>query len=925
MRNQETASPLFTLATDLDGRLVRIHTALAETVGLDPKQPGEATWHGLLHPEMSQALRQSLREALYQGRPWTGPVCLRRSDGEPIWLRAAVAPQGTEGKPIGFLWLLRPGETIALREEALDRTHAPDVPPPLLVRLFDDDRLPLTTALALLLVSGLPLAAVVLGAPVVMAALLAPAAALGSIPLIKQYQQRRRQALESIEESLSAMATGDLGQWAEPGGETDPLTHLKRRLLGAQAYVGFHLTQLQERMIQSEQRQRTLQNALDEAHGEIESLQHALDESQGEIESLQQALRRAEARASELEQEHQALSSVSAAVMLADDNGTIRFVNPSAHRLMKRREEAIRKKFPDFDADALEGRPADLFGRGWTLDGDGPIEDEIAIGRCELRVVVTPLMDESGRHTGSAVEWIDYTEEAAIEREFQAIVHAASFGNLEKRVPTEGLDESHAELSHSVNELMDVLERLFRDTCDLFSALAKGDFTRRIDTEYQGDFSRLKEDVNATIGNLSHVMNRIRQATHALSHAVHEISEGNVVLARRMEQQAANLEETAAGMEEITSSVQHNAANAGRASELSRQTLEKARAGGEVVTETIGAMEKIKEASRRISDITGVIDEIAFQTNLLALNAAVEAARAGDQGRGFAVVAGEVRSLAQRSASAAREIKKLIDDSVEKTEVGYRLIQESGETLEEIVSAVDQVNDFVAEIAAASAQQSAGIEQMSQAVSRMDAATQKNAGLVKDLARSSQLMDEQAHELERLVKYFQTLPAEDEEKGPEGTWDGHERRSPSRPWTAPVPAPETLDFDGARTRHRLWLTRLRAFLDGKEAMTESEAVSHRDCDLGRWLYGTALEQYGDLPEMQELERVHAEMHGLIREVIQHGNTGDSDRAERVLKEVHARSQRIIALLDELERKTARNEPSPAAVAAGSDDELWDDF
>jgi methyl-accepting chemotaxis protein len=234
-----------------------------------------------------------------------------------------------------------------------------------------------------------------------------------------------------------------------------------------------------------------------------------------------------------------------------------------------------------------------------------------------------------------------------------------------------------------------------------------------------------------------------------------EISRGNINLSQRTEEQASSLEETASSMEEMTSTVKQTADNAGQANQLAQAARQQAEKGGAVVGSAVAAMNGINEASKKIADIIGVIDEIAFQTNLLALNAAVEAARAGEQGRGFAVVATEVRSLAGRSATAAKEIKALIQDSVARVEEGSRLVDESGRTLDEIVGAVKKVTDIVAEIAAASREQSGGIEQVNKAIVAMDSNTQQNAALVEQAAASSQAIVEQALVLHSVVAHFQ--------------------------------------------------------------------------------------------------------------------------------------------------------------------------
>ena len=234
------------------------------------------------------------------------------------------------------------------------------------------------------------------------------------------------------------------------------------------------------------------------------------------------------------------------------------------------------------------------------------------------------------------------------------------------------------------------------------------------------------------------------------------VRKGNISLSQRTEEQASSLEETASSMEEMTSTVKQTADNAGQANQLAIAARSQAEKGGAVVGKAVGAMSAINASSRKIADIIGVIDEIAFQTNLLALNAAVEAARAGEQGRGFAVVASEVRNLAGRSATAAKEIKALIQDSVGKVEEGSKLVDQSGQTLEEIVQAVKKVTDIVAEIAAASQEQSTGIEQVNKAVMQMDEVTQQNAALVEQAAAAAEAIVEQTQALSQQVAVYRT-------------------------------------------------------------------------------------------------------------------------------------------------------------------------
>ena len=299
-----------------------------------------------------------------------------------------------------------------------------------------------------------------------------------------------------------------------------------------------------------------------------------------------------------------------------------------------------------------------------------------------------------------------------------------------------------------------VVQKPLKDLGEHLDRVAQGDLSARIGAQSHNEIGMLASAAKRMQESLIGVIGTVLTSTASVSTASKQIAAGNLDLSSRTEQQAASLQETAASMEELTSTVQQSASNAQHANDLAASASEAAGRGGAVVSEVVDTMKSINESSRKIVDIIGVIDGIAFQTNILALNAAVEAARAGEQGRGFAVVASEVRSLAQRSAAAAKEIKALIDDSVSRVETGTELVARAGSTMSEIVASVGRVTGIMADISAATHEQTEGIEQVNRAIGQIDEATQQNAALVEQASAAAQSMQDQARLLEKTVSVF---------------------------------------------------------------------------------------------------------------------------------------------------------------------------
>ena len=410
-----------------------------------------------------------------------------------------------------------------------------------------------------------------------------------------------------------------------------------------------------------------------------------------------------------------ALDHASSAMLVADAKLEIIYVNNRFASLLSELENDLRHDLPQLFGSTVVGSDIEVLfkdpaaGRGLLESLRDKHSEDISLGGHTLRFVASPVVTATGERIGTVLEWTDRTQEVAAETQMERILQSVLEGDLEKRIHV---------------------------------------------GEKAGFFAQMSRGVNQLADNMAELVSNVKQAARTVYQGAQELSAGNVNLSQRTEQQSSSLEETASSMEEMTSTVRQNADNASEANQLALAARDQAHKGGSVVGQAVQAMAEINRAAKKIAAIIGVIDEIAFQTNLLALNAAVEAARAGEQGRGFAVVANEVRSLAGRSATAAKEIKELIRDSVRKVEDGSVLVTQSGQTLEQIVGAVKKVSSIVAEIAAASREQSTGIEQVNRAIMQMDELTQQNSSLVEQSTAASHAMSEQARGLDEMMSRY---------------------------------------------------------------------------------------------------------------------------------------------------------------------------
>jgi len=480
-------------------------------------------------------------------------------------------------------------------------------------------------------------------------------------------------------------------------------------------------------------------------------------ENKDEIGEMARAMNVLKRTASEAMGAKAALDNASASVAIIGTDNKVRYINSACEHLLNRNEAAIRSENPSFSVANLVGADIAMLNGTFAALGSlsAPRKEQVETGGRTLAFEANPVITPLGDRIGVALELEDLTDQLAIEDEVAGLVDSAVNGDFTKRVKTEGKSGFMLKLSEGMNKVLGSVSAGVDETVAVIAGLAQGDLTKRMTGTYSGSFARLKQDSNGMAEKLSDIVGTIVEAADAVKNSATEIASGSSDLAARTESQASSLEEVAASMEELTATVRQNADNAKEANQLAGSARDTAQKGGQVVQNAVTAMEGIESSSNQITDIVGMIDEIAFQTNLLALNAAVEAARAGEAGKGFAVVAQEVRSLAQRSSDASKEISELISNSSHQVQDGVKLVKNAGSTLEEIVSSIVKVAEIVTEITSASTEQAAGLDEVNQAVSAMDEMTQQNAALVEETNAAATSMDTNADDLVSTLDFFQ--------------------------------------------------------------------------------------------------------------------------------------------------------------------------
>jgi methyl-accepting chemotaxis protein len=456
------------------------------------------------------------------------------------------------------------------------------------------------------------------------------------------------------------------------------------------------------------------------------------------------------------------IEAASTHFMTCDADRVINYCNPAVISMLRPYQADLRNLFPGFDVDNLVGTCIDIFHKNPAHQASVlgnpanlPAKAEITVGGLEFGVNATALLDADGNMIGNGVEWTDLNERAKYREEVGKVIKAASVGDLTVRGDADRLDEVYAPMMTGVNDIIDAVEAPISEAGQVLQELANADFRPRMEGEYEGSFDDMKANFNNAVDSLNKTMLQVSDSAGQVSAGATQITEGAQKLAEGASTQASSIEEISASLEQMTAMTKQNADNATQANNLSKEATDTADKGNSAMEKMEDAINRIKDSSDETAKIVKTIDEIAFQTNLLALNAAVEAARAGDAGKGFAVVAEEVRSLAQRSAEAAKNTASLIEGAGKNAESGVTITEQVREILGEIVGGSAKVNDLIGEIAAASNEQADGIRQVTEAIASMDRVTQENSANSEESSAAAVELNEQAGTLNQLINEFE--------------------------------------------------------------------------------------------------------------------------------------------------------------------------
>ncbi len=707
--------------TDLQGNIIEANEAFIEASGYEWKALVGQPHNMLRHPDVPAQVFKDFWQTLKSGKPWSQVVKNRRKDGDHYWVVANATPIFEAGVITGYMSVRTPASVVQISaaEQAYrdidagrislvngDVSSIKDKLNPLL----QIDNSKMIIALSVLLMIEVLI-------PMIFPSLfdIFPIAILHAFEIICV---------------LLIITLSVIG-------------HKQQKL------VNRYITEISSGNFSNkiDSRGNSLQSV---TLGRLKSLQIKLG---ADFEAVKESLMNSQ-------RIEKALNATSTNIMVADKFRSIIFMNDAVRSMLKSVEKELKKELPNFDSSNLLRQNIDVFHKNpehqqaiiANLTETYTAREKI--GDVTLELVVNPIFDDCKKRIGTVVEWKDLTAQLLIEENIMSIVSEASKGMLSGRINTEGLRGFEKKLASLVNELLGSFSVTTQTLNELLSNMSDGDMTQRINGDFIGELLTMKQAANHALTNIESTLSQVKGGAESLGDMSDQVSIASLDLADRTQQQAAAVEETAASIEELTASVENSTEQTNSANVLVHSAAGEAQSGITVMDRTLDAMKGITDLSRQIGEITSVIDSIAFQTNLLALNAAVEAARAGEHGRGFAVVAGEVRNLAQKSASAAKDISVLINSTTQQIEGGTELVEQTNEVFQGMVTKIQKVEGLVANVAATAAEQNQGLEQINIAMSHLDQTTQANAALVEELSATAGNMQSEASNQIEFISHF---------------------------------------------------------------------------------------------------------------------------------------------------------------------------
>ncbi len=834
--------------TDLQGNIIEANEAFIEASGYEWCELVGQPHNMLRHPDVPRQVFKDFWQTLKSGKPWSQVVKNRRKNGDHYWVVANATPIFEQGKITGYMSVRTPATPIQV--SAAEQAY----------RDIEAGRLSLVNGYVYSIKDKFnPILQIDNFKMIIALSVLLLIEVLIPIFLPRAFDVFPIALLHAFEVICVLLIVA-------------------LSLIGARQQKQFnrYITEISSGNFSNEidSRGRSLQSI---TLGRLKSLQIKLG---ADFEAVKESLMNSQ-------RIEKALNATSTNIMVADKFRSIIFMNDAVRSMLKSVEEELKKELPNFDSSNLLRQNIDVFHKN-PAHQQAILEHltetytaRAKIGDVTLELVVNPIFDDKSKRIGTVVEWKDMTTQLLIEENIISIVSEASKGMLSGRVDTSHLTGFEKKLATLVNKLLESFSATTQTLNRLLSGMSDGDMTQRIDDDFIGELLAMKHAVNNALTNIEITFVQVKSGAESLGGMSSQVSIASQDLAERTQQQAAAVEETAASIEELTASVENSTEHTHSANVLAHSAAEEAKSGIEVMDSTLGAMKGITDLSRQIGEITSVIDSIAFQTNLLALNAAVEAARAGEHGRGFAVVAGEVRNLAQKSASAAKDISVLIASTTQQINGGTQLVEQTNEVFQEMVVKIQKVEELVETVASTANEQNKGLEQINIAMSHLDQTTQENAALVEELSATAGNMQNEAETQVNFIGRFKV-----NQSASVSAKLGH----------------STVSFAEAKMKHNSWLTKLEQLLAGQS--TDMDSLEARDasaCLLGQWLKEDG-QQYAYLESMQKLIQLHHKFHEIVGEVIDANQAQDKALMSQRHEHVLTISKEITALIEEVERE-----------------------